>query len=278
MHLKHIPFKLSLISDEFSSDLDGQIDVAQKIGVSAIDMRSIGELNVSDMSRKYLDEVIYRVKNSGLSIASLASSLGKRPAADEFMADSLFNLLEVCVKHKIPNIRIFGKKCDYWTGTEAGPLDWIMSLRDEVAKTNVELVVEPERGTGIDDPLMGLHLLKVLRFPNLKLVWDSGNFVMQGYRHPVTELYDDLNGYIGHIHVKDFSIEHQRACRPGDGEGQITELLQQTFMDKFTGWVSLEPQLARDNGRYLTPMCALMASVYGFSECWARAGAHHQSA
>lgn len=267
MTLHQIPAKLSLIADEFSATLDEQIAAAKRIGVAAIDLRSVDGCNVIDLSESTLCEAVDRIQSEGLHVASLASALGKRQGSSQFMAKRLHILHEVAANHGIANIRIFGRM-HLDDRPDETPLAWLHPLAAELDATPVEWVIEPELGTGITDPLTALSLIADTGIRNLKLVWDSANFVRQGYHNPVTELFERLSPYIGHVHVKDFDPNLQHPCPAGEGAGQITELIDGLLQDRYSGWIALEPQLVRNTARFATPLCALSAATDGLLACW----------
>ena len=269
MSLEQIPMNLSLIADEFSAELDGQIAVAKMIGACAIDLRSVGDRNVSELSKNALDEALNRIRGEGLVVASLASALGKRQVDPRIMVERLLMLHQAALRHGVPNIRIFGRMTAD-TQSDDTPLTWLAPLHATVDDANVELVVEPEIGTGIADPLSALLLLENSGIRNIKLVWDSANFVKLGYDRPLSDLYERLRPHISHVHVKDYNIAEQRPCPSGEGAGQIPELLKRLERDRYAGWVALEPQLVRHKERYRTPLCALNAAADGLLACWNR--------
>ncbi len=267
MTLQQIPAKLSLIADEFSATLNGQIAAAKRIGVAAIDLRSVGDCNVIDLSQSALCEAVARIQGEGLHVASLASALGKRRETPHFMAERLQILHEVAVTYGIANIRIFGRMPPDDHSGET-PLTWLQPLAVELDDTPVEWVIEPELGTGITDPMIARSLIANTGIRNLKLVWDSANFVKLGYHHPFTELFESLAPYIGHVHVKDFDLDLQQPCPAGEGAGQITELIGRLQADQYSGWIALEPQLVRNAARFVTPLSALSAAADGLLACW----------
>ena len=267
MTLQQIPAKLSLIADEFAATLDGQIAAAKHIGVSAIDLRSVGDCNVIDLSRAALCDAVSRIHDQGLHVASLASALGKRAGSSFLMAERLRILHEVAVEHGISNIRIFGRMPPE-AEPDHPPLSWLQPLAAELEDTSVEWVVEPELGTGIVDPITARSLVAHAGIRRLRLVWDSANFVKQGYQRPYTELFETLSPFIGHVHVKDFDLDLQRPCPAGEGTGQISELMGRLLQDRYCGWIALEPQLVRNTERFSTPLCALSAAADGLLACW----------
>ncbi|NCE90229.1 sugar phosphate isomerase/epimerase [Pseudomonas sp. L13] len=272
MNLDQIPFNFSLIADEFSPSIEGQVAAAKRIGARAIDLRSIGVRNVAELSVQELDDAVGQIHDAGLVVAGLASSLGKHFGESQAMTSDLLRLHEVAERHRIPTIRIFGRLCAP-SGSPGNrqALDWLEPLRTSIDRSSVGLVIEPEIGTGIPYAMEGLARVREFESEHLKLVWDSGNFVKQGCCAPVSEFYDALKVAIGHVHIKDFDTERQRPCPAGEGAGQIAQLLHRLWVDRYSGWVALEPQLVRDTRRFPSSDCALEAAAMGVVHCWTTA-------
>ena len=90
-------------------------------------------------------------------------------------------------------------------------------------------------------------MLEEVDSPALKLIFDTGNFWKTGYSS--LGFFKAISAHVVHIHIKDYrrdpeSKEGWRAVFPGDGEGDVAEVVRETKRREYSGWYSIEPHMA----------------------------------
>ncbi len=116
-------------------------------------------------------------------------------------------------------------------------------IADLAESEGVVLVHENESHIYGDTGERCLDILRTVGSPNLRAAFDPANFV-QCKVSPMSEAYPLVDDYIAYIHIKD-AIRGSGAVVPaGDGDGQLSELLQALKRTAFTGFLSLEPHLS----------------------------------
>ena len=69
--------KLSIITDEFTQDLSEAIRFAKDFGLEGLELRTIDNLPLEELSAERLSEIDETVREAGLCICNLAGSFGK---------------------------------------------------------------------------------------------------------------------------------------------------------------------------------------------------------
>ena len=122
----------------------------------------------------------------------------------------------------------------------------IISRKVEIAKEeNIVLLSENEHGIYGENPKNCLDILQSINSPHLRCLFDPGNFIVEGTK-PFDEAYPLLSNYIEYVHMKDaiYAPGEIKATLPGEGEGQIKEVLKALKEKGYKGFVSLEPHLS----------------------------------
>ncbi len=87
-------------------------------------------------------------------------------------------------------------------------------------------------------------LAKALNSPKFKLVYDPANFVWgQKIKNNVEVCWPLMKPYVVHIHIKDWKLGADTGSMPGEGDGQIKELLAELAEMKYEGCMTMEPHL-----------------------------------
>jgi sugar phosphate isomerase/epimerase len=241
--------KLAAFADEISPDIDEQIAVCRKNGVTHFELRGVAGKNVLDFSPELRSEIRKKLDAAGIGVASIGSPIGK-VAIDKPWQEHL-DRFKVAVDQatffNAPMIRVFSY---YPAGGEGkGNLD---PIRDEVirrfrvklehiAATPVVLVHENEKGIYGDIGRRCLDLMKSIEHPKLRTAFDFANFVQSG-DDPAAN-WPMLKPYTTHIHIKDAIKGTGKVVPAGEGDGHVEQILVDAYRSGYRGWVSLEPHL-----------------------------------
>ena len=240
---------LSAFADEYSKEIDVQLQVLRENGIPYLEPRFINDKNIADLSES--EAIIMKEKLGDIKVYSIGSPLGKINLADDFenhmdVAKRVFTTANIL---ECQNVRMFsfylhpGKIVEECRGEVIEKL----GKMNEIAKEyGVTLCHENESGIYGEAPENCLDLLKAFH-GDMKCVFDMGNFVLRGYK-PYPDAYELLKDYIQYFHIKD-ALPEGAVVPPGCGKGDIAKLLrshlQKTGVDVVA---TLEPHLQTFDG------------------------------
>jgi sugar phosphate isomerase/epimerase len=239
---------LAAFADEISPDLGQQIQACRDNGISQIELRSVGKVNILDFDKSLRSEVRSRLADAGLKVAVIASPIGK-VKIDEPWGPHLerFKIaVELAGFFKAPMIRLFS----YYAPANGTPIaehreEVIRRFREKVDLVRDQPIVllhENEKHIYGDTGQRCLDFLRTINSPKLRLAFDFANFVQVGERP--RENWELLKTYVVHIHVKDALLAGGAVVPAGQGDGDVESILAQAWASGYRGLLSLEPHLA----------------------------------
>ena len=245
---------LTGFADEISPDLDEQLDTLARESIRYLELRSVWNTNVLDLTDEELDEVRSAVSAGGVRVSSIGSPIGKVPITDPFgpHLERFRRALHVAAVMEAAYVRVFS----FFMPEGQEPvlyrdevLERMGALADEAGSAGVTLLHENEKEIYGDVPARCVDILSGVGSPALRAAWDAANFVQCGVGHPYTEGYEALRPYIEYVHVKDALAGTGKVVPAGRGDGEIPETLSALRDSGFEGFFSLEPHLA-SSGTY----------------------------
>ena len=244
---------LAGFADEISPELDEQLHTLAEESISYMELRSVWNTNVLDLTDDELDRVKSATAERGIRISSIGSPIGKVPLTDPLgpHLERFRRALHVADFMEAPYVRVFSFFVP--EGQEPGlfreeVLDRMGTLADEAEDSGVTLLHENEKEIYGDVPSRCLDILAGVGSPALRAAWDAANFVQCGVS-PFEEGYEALRPYIEYVHVKDALADSGKVVPAGRGDGQLPETLSALRASGFDGFFSLEPHLA-SSGTY----------------------------
>jgi sugar phosphate isomerase/epimerase len=245
---------LTGFADEISPDLDAQLDGLTEEAISYMELRSVWETNVLDLTDEELEKVASAATERGIGISSIGSPIGKVPVLDPFgpHLKRFRRALHAAEVMRSPYIRVFS----FFIPEGHDPGDYreevierMGVLAGEAQRAGVTLLHENEKEIYGDVPSRCVDILAGVGSPALRAAWDAANFVQCGISHPYTDGYESLRPYIEYVHVKDALSSSGKIVPAGEGVGQWTDTLSALEASGFDGFFSLEPHLA-SAGKY----------------------------
>ena len=245
---------LTGFADEISPELDEQLDTLAEEFIRYMELRSVWNTNVLDLTDEELGRVRAAVAERGIGISSIGSPIGKVSITDPFgpHLERFRRALHVAGVMESPYVRVFsffipeGHEPDRY---REEVLERMGALASEAEDSGITLLHENEKEIYGDVPNRCVDLLAGVDSPALRAAWDAANFVQCGIRHPYTEGYESLRPYVEYVHVKDALADSRRVVPAGEGDGEIPETLSALRGSGFDGFFSLEPHLA-SSGTY----------------------------
>ncbi|HEY6989336.1 MAG TPA: sugar phosphate isomerase/epimerase family protein [Bryobacteraceae bacterium] len=287
------PFRIAVINDEISHDLDHACHIAaDEFGLEWIELRSFGKKNVLLLDDNELAEAKRTLDKYKLRVTDIASPLFKvnwkgapkskfAPKRDESQERFGFDQQDEVLERSIRLAKAFGTdriRCfDFWRLEDQAPYraeinSTLRKAAEKVAKQNMVLVLENEPSCNTATGPESAKVLAAIPTPSLMLNWDPGNAAAVGEAAPYPDGYALLpKNRIGHCHVKS-------AVRSPEGKSKWAPVGQ-----GIVDWVGQFKAFQKDGYRYAvslethwhgggTPEESTRISFAGMKECLQKAG------
>jgi len=242
-------FRLSVISDEVSQDLERVAKFAKRFGLDGIEIRTVWNKPPQDLVED-VSKIKRILSKYDLVVPCIASPFFKADLdSDEEYRQHISILRKVIALAKSLDtnfIRIF----TFW---RKGSLDEYLSRilekfkepLDIVKEEGVVVLIENEPSTHVNNGRRLAQFLDALGNPKyVKALWDPGNDIGDPEGEvPYPDGYNYVRGRILHIHVKDaVRIDIGKAEPRPIGEGDVDYIGQLRALkeDGYNGFLSLE--------------------------------------
>jgi len=243
-------WNLSAFADEAGPTIEEQIAALQRAGLTYIDVRGLGEFNVSNLPLDVAKNAAEQLAAAGITVGMLGSPLGKIDIADDFETDleRLRHIAQLAPIFNCNAVRIFS----YYNKTEKPYDEWkneslrrLGALKEEAKKLGLVLYHENERHIFGDRCNEILEIANALRDgETFRLIFDFDNYNQSG--DDVWENWQQLKNVTDAFHLKDSTKENQHVPI-GQGAGHAREILGDAAQSGWNGPVSLEPHLAHSD-------------------------------
>jgi 3-dehydroshikimate dehydratase len=243
-------FTLSAFADEISSNPQEQIAVLQQCGVRHIELRSMQNTNVLDLTDLQVKEMKSLLDKHRFRLSAIGSPIGKIKISEPFEPHlkRFQRAIELCKVFDTPNIRIFsyylpeGESWEKWRPTVFDHMAEKLKLAE---KAGVRLLHENEHRIYGDDPERVRDLLETLcgqgASRHFGAVYDPANYVFCGY--DPWKGWQMTKPWTVHFHVKDWVHGERHGRVAGDGQGRIPDVIADAVAMKYEGFATLEPHL-----------------------------------
>ncbi|MDR1901162.1 MAG: sugar phosphate isomerase/epimerase, partial [Treponema sp.] len=238
-------FKISGFADEAGVTAEEQMNALEKNGIRMLELRGVDGKGVLDHDEASLKTLAEKLKSRGFSVSAIGSPIGKTPIEDDFSAvlENFRKTLKAAEIFKAPYIRAFS----FYMPKDKDPMlyagEVIRRLKELVKRAEdqgVEYALENESGIFTNVPERCVYVLD--RIPCLRLIFDPGNFIMEGA--DVLKAWELLKNRIAYFHIKDgITSPERRNCPAGEGIGHIPEILKDAYAAGFDSILSIEPHL-----------------------------------
>ena len=241
--------KLSAFADEVTDDFLEQVKYLASERVGYIEIRFVNQKNVMDLTKDELDEAKKMISDHGLKVCAIGSPIGKVKIDEPFEPhlDEFKHAVELALFFETPYIRMFSYYAREGENID-DCRDQVMERMDakvEVLKdVDVTMVHENESDIYGHSAENCMDIVKTVNSPKLRLVYDPANFVWgQKITDNVEKCWPLMKPYIAHIHIKDWKLGEDLGSIPGEGDGQIKELLAELAAMNYEGCLTMEPHL-----------------------------------
>ena len=242
--------KLSAFADEVTENFLEQVKYLAGERVCYIEPRFIDKKNIMDLTKDELNEAKKMIQDHGLKVSAIGSPIGKVKLDEPFEPhlDKFKHAVDLAMFFETPFIRMFsyyapeGQNIDDYRDQVMER----MAAKVEVLKdVNVTMVHENEANIYGHTAEQCVDLVKNIDSPKLRLVYDPANFVWgEKILDNVETCWPVMKPYVVHIHIKDWKLGAEDVGSiPGEGDGQIKELLAELAAINYDGCLTMEPHL-----------------------------------
>jgi L-ribulose-5-phosphate 3-epimerase len=202
-------FRLGILTDEVSQDLREAIAFATQFGLQALELRSVDNLLLHQMDEAAIEGIRSLVEQSGLSICGLSAPIFKceldREEEVENHIAMAHQYIAIAQRLKVPLIRGFS----FWARApfeEALPriVAQIKRIAPYFEQAGITFVLEFDPSVYASNSRKVARIVGEVASPAVMALYDPGNDMWDPDGElPYPDGYDNLQGYIRHIHLKD---------------------------------------------------------------------------
>lgn len=242
--------KLSAFADEVTDDFLGQVKYLVRERVGYIEPRFINKKNIMDLTRDELNDARKLMQDNGLKVSAIGSPIGKVRLDEPFAPhlDKFKRAVDIAILFESPYIRMFsyyapqGRNIDEYRDQVMER----MAAKVEMLKgIDVTMVHENEAHIYGHSARNCVDIARTIDSPKLRLAYDPANFVWaEGITDNVESCWPLMKPYVVHVHIKDWKLGAKDVGSiPGEGDGQIKELLAELAAMNYDGCLTMEPHL-----------------------------------
>jgi len=244
--------KLSAFADEVTEEFLGQVEYLASQGVGCIEPRFVNKKNIMDLNKTELDEAKKMIDDRGLKVSAIGSPIGKVRLDEPFdkHLDRFKHAIDLAVFFETPFIRMFsyyapeGKNIDDYRNEV---IDRMAAKVDLLSGVDVTMVHENEAHIYGHTAEHCVEMVEAVNSPKFRLVYDPANFVWgEKITNNVETCWPLMKPYVVHVHIKDWKLgAADVGSIPGQGDGQIKELLAELAAAGYDGCLTMEPHLQK---------------------------------
>lgn len=237
-------FHIHSFSDEAGKALSDQIAAMLRLGHEGMEIRGIGDQNISVIPMEEAREIKKQLDDAGLAVWSIGSPIGKINIDDDFGAhlEVYRHCLELGAMFGAKAFRLFSfyleahQKPDEYEGKV---IDRMGQFLDIAKPYGIVLCHENEKTIFGDIAPRCKRLHEAL--PELRAVFDPANFIQCGQETlPAWEL---MKEYVEYLHIKD-AMPNGKVVPAGAGFGHVPEIVAD-YVARGGRDFTLEPHLAQ---------------------------------
>ena len=243
-------FKISAFSDEYSDSLVEQCKALSRLGIPYMEMRGVDGKNVSALSKEEVKYARSILGEYGIGVSAIGSPIGKIKLDGDIpshieMAKRVFDTACELGTDKVRAFSFYLPDGKTREESKAQVYCELERLVEAAEAFGVTLCHENEALIYGESPESCLEIARHFG-GRLKLVFDMGNFVLDGYEP--TAAYELLREHIEYFHIKD-ALYAGAIVPAGKGEARIADILNrhraEATKDTF---ITLEPHLQTFSG------------------------------
>ena len=238
-------FELSAFTDEYSPEIDKQIEGMLKNGIHYTELRGVDGKNVSEIDVAKAKEVKAKLEANGLEVWSIGSPLGKIKLTDDI--EKHLELTKHCAElaniFGTPRMRVFSFYVP--NTTDIAPyrtqvIDWMGRMLEVAKAEGAILCHENEKGI-YGEKIEGCVDIQKTFGGEYKCIFDPANFLQADVK-PYPDAFNALGESVYYMHIKDCDAA-KTIVPAGKGLGGIPEILRELNKREGQMVLTLEPHL-----------------------------------
>ena len=270
--------KLGVICDGISRDLRHAVNVMDEFDLTFAELQFVGDAEVGDHSPQEIRDINAVLRDHGKPVSCLSRhifagmSVANQPGDPLHTShmDALKRVIDMAHVVGSPLVRIMTPKKEQILWGSGGAEVWnvakgawdamlpLISPAVEVARdADITLVVETGNGTMVNSNYTARKLIDDLGAKDvLKVLWDPANNCWC-HERAYPDGYETVkDGYLGHVHIKDVTVDTPKATLTVKemGQGQLADQFQPMAdamrEDVYNGVVSFESVYHPGNGDF----------------------------
>jgi sugar phosphate isomerase/epimerase len=242
--------KFSAFADEVSDKFQEQVRFLDSQNIRHIEIRFVNGKNIMDLSIDELNGVKKLLDHYSIGVSAIGSPIGKVRLDEDFERhfDKFKHAVEIAVFLNSPLIRVFsyyapeGELIDNY---RKEVIDRMSKKAEYLNGSGIVMVHENESHIYGYSAKNCVDIAVSVNSPNLKLAYDPANFVWgSNIDNNIDACWSLMKPFVVHIHIKDWKLgSTDIGSLPGEGDGQIPELLVELKKMNYSGFITLEPHL-----------------------------------
>jgi len=245
-------FTLSAFGDEIADDLQAQLELLRKLQIGYLDLRKAWGKNVLHLDDEEVARVERMCADQDIAVSCIGSPIGKSPITDpiEREASNLRRIFHIAEALHTRRVRIFSfyppdiSTNEHYDDYVEESISRLARLVELAQREGFLLLLENEKAI-VGDTISRCHaIMSAIDSPHLGFLWDPANFVQVGESEPTERGWPLLGQHVAYVHIKDAVLADGSVRPPGDGDGQVRELLVRLRDRGYQGFLALEPHLA----------------------------------
>lgn len=240
-------FKLGIITDEMSQNLEEALAFSSENGLDCYELRSAWEKGPFELDDEDFDIIAELTKKYGLPLVSISSPMYKCSISDietrNAHIEGLKKLIEKSEMLEVRQIRCF----DFLKEDNITQSDISKAFEEPLklcSEAGITLLLEPEPSANSSTCKKTAETVRYINHPNFKALYEPGNMIYTpGGDIPYPDGYDCMKDIFCHIHIKDAVVEdgNVRGVAIGSGLVDYKGIFTQLINTGYSGAVVLEP-------------------------------------
>ncbi|UUZ86182.1 sugar phosphate isomerase/epimerase [Paenibacillus sp. P26] len=241
-------FRLGIVTDEVSQDLQEATRFAHQYGLEALELRSVNDKSLHQLDDEAIDGIASLVRRSGLSICALSAPIFKCELDDPTEVERHIVLahryIDIAGRLDARLIRGFS----FWAKSpfeEALPgiVRRLKRIAPSFEQAGLTFVLEFDPSVYASNARKVRRIIDEVDSPAVQALYDPGNDLWDPDGElPYPDGYEFLKGRIRHIHLKD-AVKTEagvEAIAIGRGQVDYEGLFQRLAEDRYEGFLVVE--------------------------------------
>lgn len=240
-------FKLGIITDEMSQDLEEVLAFSKENGLNCFELRTAWDKGPFAMNDEDFDEVGRLSKKYDIPLVCISSPMFKCDISDTQTKEAHIQGLERLAK-KSSELGFKYIRCFNFLYSENLSYEDIAKEFEKpfeiCKKYDVTLVLEPEPSANSSTCRKTADFVKYVNNPYFKGLYEPGNMIYTpGGDIPYPDGYEAMKDVLCHIHIKDAVLKDGEAVGVAIGKGLVDYkgIFSKLISTGYNGCVMLEP-------------------------------------